>query len=416
MPTFSSYFYYKLFEKNSYLLIFMIFKVFLELKAKMRSLLLTAIVLSTFSSIFTYNISPVPNQILKLRNISEETQSRSSYFGFSLNLRKTHIMIGAPRANSTFENLSDIKEPGQVYKCTFDGSCEEFKMGQERNLKERLKSEQLFGFSMDGFETENDKFVACAPRHALVGEIDYFMIGFCYYVKNTINNSGNESLAIEPLNQPKNYFIDKRLVGIKSQYNERASSKSNEVPYYIYGESGFSAHIPNDKSEVVIGSPGVLIALGTVSKYNFASLKNTIGDVTIWDFKQNHFLSEDSNFGYALTSGQFFYPDKTLIYVASAPRRNTDEKNNGIVLFFEIAQKQKDKKKKEMTPYNKIYDQIGGPQMGSGFGYALLCDDFNNDGKPDLVISAPFYGIGGSYDNGMVYVYINQGSSKKVNF
>lgn len=379
----------------------------------MRSLLLVTSALSVLCDVFSYNISPIPNIILNISKSSknEQDSARSSYFGFSLNLRKTHIMIGAPRAYSTFENDKDIEEPGQVFKCTFDGHCEEFRMGQEKKYKNRVKNNQLFGFSMDGFETENDNFVACAPKHAVNEHSDYYMIGSCYYVKNTVNNSGNQSIAIEPLMDPNKFYIDRRIFGKKSQYNERGSASPEQIPYYSYGESGFSAHIPNSKDEVIIGSPGVLTSLGTVSKFIFKSKKNSIGDVSIWFSHQNNYLSEDSYFGYALTSGKFFFPkDKSLIYVASAPKRNNNyenEENNGIVLFFEL-------KKKSTRVYNEIHGHLRGSSLGAGFGYALLSDDFNNDKKPDLIVSAPFYAKDGSYDNGVVYIYINQGSTKKV--
>lgn len=356
----------------------------------MKSLFLA--ILSASSYIFSYNISPVPNIILRHLNRTKNESSRSAFFGFSLNLRKDHIMIGAPRANSTLENDYDVKEPGQVYKCDFDGNCEEFLMGQEMKSDKRVRSEQFFGFSMDGFENENDDFIACAPKRAVNETVDYRMIGSCFYVKNTRKNYGNDSKVIELLNEPKNYFI-----------NLKVSSDMLQTPFYAYGESGFSVHIPNNKKEVLIGSPGVYMYLGTISKFEFSSSAQITGDVRSWDSSQEKILYKESHFGYAITSGQFLIPKNgTIFYVSSAPKRY-----NGIVIFFEIVEK-------NGTSYHKIHHYIKGPLMGANFGYALVCDDFNNDGKPDLVVSAPFYGMKKSYDNGKVFLYLNKGGMNLV--
>lgn len=46
--------------------------------------------------------------------------------------------------------------------------------------------------------------------------------------------------------------------------------------------------------------------------------------------------------------------------------------------------------------------------MGEYFGYALVAEDFDNDGFTDLAIAAPFHSKGGdSFENGAVYIYQN---------
>lgn len=50
--------------------------------------------------------------------------------------------------------------------------------------------------------------------------------------------------------------------------------------------------------------------------------------------------------------------------------------------------------------------------MGEYFGYALVAEDFDNDGYTDLAISAPFHSYGDEgFDNGAVYIYKNNGGS-----
>jgi FG-GAP repeat len=51
-----------------------------------------------------------------------------------------------------------------------------------------------------------------------------------------------------------------------------------------------------------------------------------------------------------------------------------------------------------------------GTQIGEYFGYAVMADDFNDDGLPDLVISAPFHHQTNGYESGAVYVYKNKGN------
>lgn len=46
--------------------------------------------------------------------------------------------------------------------------------------------------------------------------------------------------------------------------------------------------------------------------------------------------------------------------------------------------------------------------MGEYFGYAVVCEDFNNDGFTDIAVSAPFNSRGGSsFETGAVYVHRN---------
>lgn len=50
-----------------------------------------------------------------------------------------------------------------------------------------------------------------------------------------------------------------------------------------------------------------------------------------------------------------------------------------------------------------------GKQFGEYFGYAVLAEDLNNDGLTDVIISAPQYSVTGSFDEGAIYVFLNQG-------
>lgn len=55
--------------------------------------------------------------------------------------------------------------------------------------------------------------------------------------------------------------------------------------------------------------------------------------------------------------------------------------------------------------------------MGDIYGYTILVDDFNNDQRDDIVVAAPFHSSSSNtYDNGVVYVYINDVNSDTLSF
>ncbi|XP_049542746.1 integrin alpha-PS3-like [Anopheles darlingi] len=110
--------------------------------------------------------------------------------------------------------------------------------------------------------------------------------------------------------------------------------------------------------------------------------------------------SYNSYFGYAVSSGQFV-KNESVLYVASAPRA---EHGLGLVLIFDYV---------EQKGLNETVLQkrrlFAGHQLGEYFGYALLTEDFNNDGLADLAIAAPMHSRTKDFDNGVVYVYQNKG-------
>lgn len=341
----------------------------------------------------SFNVSPHPNIILE---DPSPYRQRSSYFGFSVNLRKNHILIGAPRANSTIFTQSHIEEPGLIYKCTFNGKCEIFIIDDRGNangyytndLNNELKYFRLLGFSMDGHEDENDKFVACAPKQLTNvfyndtnGRFveDYYMFGACYYTENT-----------KP-NYPKN----QKIAPLRNHHKLLFRGRN---PNYMFGESGFSVHIPDTKDKIISGCPGVADGKGSINDFEFQKRNYDLNyQGTIFD--GNYIIDTHDYFGYALTTGKLLAPyNQKLFYISSAPR----SKYYGTVLIFSIAYQ-------VGQMYLKIDKILNGEKYGAYFGYTLICDDFNNDGKLDIAISAPFYSEDDYHENGAVYIYLNQG-------
>lgn len=323
--------------------------------------------------IFAFNVSPNPNLVFQ----NPHKGSRPSYFGFSLNLRKTHILIGAPRANSTLSTQKNVVEPGMIYRCTYDENCNAFILdtatGSVYNESDanNLRANQFLGFSMDGHETENDTFVACVPKRVSYRANEISMVGVCYFTNDT------KDLA------PKNIFKVLTWKNINAQT----------------AENGFSVHVPDDKNEFITGCPNwgsvKTPELGSLIKYDFNLVKNSTKDNpyqgVVADIPT---IANTSYFGYAVTSGKFLLPnDLKLFYAVSAPRAD----NNSYVMIFPGIVPNL------MENSLKLIEE----QQFSYFGYAIVCDDFNNDGRPDLAVSAPFYSENNSFENGAVYVYLN---------
>jgi FG-GAP repeat len=119
-----------------------------------------------------------------------------------------------------------------------------------------------------------------------------------------------------------------------------------------------------------------------------------------------HFqLPDDSYFGYAVSSGYFYGVGSTkLLYVASAPQANLQ---TGEVHIFDIINLSSFPNSEKAI---KSHFRFGGHQIGEYFGYTLLTEDFDGDGFPDLAISAPFHSKDREEENGVVYIYKNEGA------
>lgn len=341
---------------------------------------------------------------------SKINDRRSSYFGYSINLRKNHIIIGAPRAQTTIDTHRKFNETGVIFKCQLDTSrttqaCSPYYFDKDpktnvdrvHEYEFEKKEFQMLGFAMDGFEDENDQFVVCAPmlksEDYEPGKSEhYFLHGMCYWVSSTKSRQPLSTEFIKPLRQR----------------DLQTLPESKITYYYMLGESGFSVHVTEMK-DIIIGCPGIYNWTGSVIRYrsdvqsNLRRSKN-FDDEKIRSEVPNPFylnITEDSYFGYAVSSAKFFGPEnEKVLYVASAPRA---ENLKGVVYIFDIKDDSGSKK-------IKIHKKIQGDQFGEYFGYAIICEDFNADGFPDLAISAPFNNKNGLFEKGAVYIFINKGN------
>lgn len=197
-----------------------------------------------------FNISPHPNIILKrdgTKTVQNET--RSAFFGYTINLRKNSVLIGAPRSQSVLESQKNINETGTIYKCDLIGSnvnkqCYPYAIDIYGNrffensyFYFENKEYQMLGASMDGLSSESNKFVVCAPNLKHISRISYllqyyFIHGICYWVSDTRSNKPTKVFQIT---------------------NSRKSSSISDM---YYAQQGFSVHVTETNEEFLIGVPG----------------------------------------------------------------------------------------------------------------------------------------------------------------
>lgn len=340
-------------------------------------------------------------------------------------------MVGAPRAQSTLDSQRKVNETGAVYKCIIEtGVCEPYVFDmlgnvraerQELTYESSIKSHQMLGAVMDGHNSESDRFVVCAPNiiteifNASSNEPEHYLYhGICYWTPNTIDAKPLQVKSMAPLRVIRNQQV--------------SISPKNYVFNYMFGQMGFNVHMTDNSEEILMGAPGVWTWKGTVVRYKskineesqlsrrdefgqhsirrraFIEYVSDIPNPNIWNNGEDE--KNDTYFGYAVTSGYFDGPETTrLLYVASAPQGDLPWS----VAVFDIVDAYANDPGGPKTI--KIYETFEEQQLGEYFGYALVSEDFNNDGYVDIAVAAPFYSNGlTSYDNGRVYVYLNKGS------
>ncbi|KAH8291423.1 hypothetical protein KR054_011554 [Drosophila jambulina] len=390
----------------------------MKFELKMCRLVILALLLFLLSQIEAFNYSPRASLVIKAPSHLkfQKNQTRSSYFGYTLVIRPTSIIVGAPRAQSTLESQRTINETGAIYRCSLlNGQCNPYILDQTGNvdaprneytMDSERKDFQWLGGSMDGGTRDTDKLLVCAPRFYTPSGNDYHLHGVCYWVQNTLGSTPGHVTRISPLRLKSEQVVE---------------VDGTNAFYYIYSELGLSAHVSDDNSKFLIGAPGIFTWKGSVILYRqvdnidnpSASRRDTssalrrsrrVREVDTNEYTPEHYAPEiprpnggdDEYFGYAVSSGYFDSANlSTLLYVATAPQAN---KQSGEAYIFDIQGKK-----------IKKHHVFQGEQFGEYFGYSVLAEDLNGDGKTDVIVSAPQYALEDSHDNGAIYVFINKG-------
>ncbi|XP_043644952.1 integrin alpha-PS4 [Drosophila teissieri] len=253
-------------------------------------------------------------------------------------------------------------------------------------LRTKGKDYQWLGGAMDGGTRDSDKLLVCAPHFYTVVRNESAMNGMCYMLSRTAEQI--------------------RSTDVQEKWPFRREDKQDELNYRM-GELGLSAHVSDDNSKLLMGAPGVDNWKGSVHlkqqvhriHMNHGRQRRGINmntecpecnpEPSNWD-QQN-----DSYFGYAVSSGFFDSQIPNLLYVATAPQAN---QHFGEAYIINITT-------------NSIikHKTFHGNNVADYFGYSVLAEDLNADGLTDVIISAPLYAMRNSYDDGAIYVFMNQG-------
>lgn len=353
-----------------------------------------------------FNLSPSPNIVLtkpKLQTFLPRTES--SLFGFSLELLNDIVVIGAPKAQSHLEKQRAVNQTGAIYKCSLvTGKCENFKVDTYGNTnieqysdeyKSDKKDNQLLGWSVAavGHDSATARMIACAPKIKTNLHNQHYMLHGTCYVTDSLA-SGARVSRISPLRR------------VSSQIGH--PSPNINVYNHMYGEAGFSIHVPDNSEEVLIGAPGIYNWRGSLIRQRLDNSPPEVIDPSYTN------LQDDSYFGYAISSAYFLGPGTNrLLYIASAPQA---EKQSGRVYIFDIVQTlSRLVDKKFMEEYDttiKFHKTFESTQFGEYFGYTVLTEDFNNDDLPDVAIGAPMYSRNMYFEHGVVYIFLNKGKLK----
>ncbi|XP_052807381.1 integrin alpha-9-like [Mya arenaria] len=322
-----------------------------------------------------------------------------SYFGYTVAMFRTStgqkwVLVGAPRANSTF--LPNSHKPGALFRCPTVGVCEELLIDsndeEENNPRDSARygeftrvfvngrRDQWLGASLD--VDENRGIVTCASRwfnKLFETSGYYFMNGMCYEV---------------PLDfQPSNIIKIPALVDAEKQTTVVGANISKYN--YGMGSLGSSVHYTKEGSNLLMGTPGLHTWVG-----GFIDMRRDGTNlITKYDEEVPSEISEMA--GYSMSSGRYFGNGQTF-YTIGAPRFNL----RGKVLLYE--------NDRDNYFFERPFLVLDGADQGLGelpmnvyFGAVLCSVDVNADGTDDLLVGAPMYATGSeAHEAGTVLVYL----------
>ncbi|XP_061082226.1 integrin alpha-4-like [Conger conger] len=296
-----------------------------------------------------------------------------SLFGYSVLLHKhrqqTWLLVGAPVANSSFDQ--SIRNPGAIYKCkiTERTECEQMQIG--------IRSNQSCG-------------------KTCFAEMDNQWLGV------SLSRQPSDGLMLACGHRWKNVFYSKKdnqhklPHGVCYKVEADLIQSTRLIPCYRdhqrkfgedYGscQAGMSNFLTEDL--IVMGAPGTSYWTGSVLVYNTSSnmLSAYVDDGTT--------VVYGSYLGYSVSAGQFSHPGNTEV-VGGAPQHG----QTGKAYIFQV-----------QSTILKIIFEAKGHKLGSYFGATVCAVDLNSDGLSDLLVGAPMYST--VREEGRVHVYINQGAA-----
>ncbi|CAD7013280.1 unnamed protein product [Ceratitis capitata] len=346
------------------------------------------------SVVQSFNLAPLPNVIINgpindARGIGKGDEKYSAYFGYTIVLRETSVLIGAPRAVTAQPDNTSV-ETGIIYK--YDLRAKELKPFElENNVTfetfyglQQSKSRQWLGGAMDGGSRDADPLIACAPlQTATKINNGGFMHGACYWTNNTLHAEKQNRISwiLSPF-------------AAKGEHDKQ-ENENLKYSFLRYGQYGFSILLTANNKTVIAGAPGLLNWEGKVIHFDLQNKKS--------HRTKTHTSAPKPQYkGYAVGYGYFNASDpQQMSYVASAPK--------GRVQIYTDAKRWS----QNMFPMQTGYY---GTQYGEFYGYSLLVEDLNGDGLDDILVSAPHRIVNNIFEAGAVHMHINQGNANQLNF
>ncbi|XP_054089935.1 integrin alpha-PS3 [Zeugodacus cucurbitae] len=350
-------------------------------------------------AIESFNLATKPNLIITepLKRVNNSQNSDSSYFGYSILLRKQSVLIGAPRALTEGATRRPI-ETGAIYRYDFASrTAKPFNLENVmeflnlENLQQNVKHQWL-GMSMDGGSRDEQPLIVCAPlKTATKMYNNAYMHGICYWTNTTLEGESQDRVThiVSPFSAK----------GQEQRQNMRKESRS-VTGDLRYGEFGFSVQITPNGNELISGSPGVNNWGGKVVHYNLLSheTKSTKAAIQSSAYK-----------GYAVGCGYFNVTNLAqLSYVFTMPNPNSESKMGQAQIYYSVGGRDA----------NSFILQKGltGDEYGDYFGYSLLVADLNADRIDDILIGAPHRTVNNIFEAGAVYMHINRRVTHQLNF
>ncbi|KAI6658509.1 Integrin alpha [Oopsacas minuta] len=304
-----------------------------------------------------------------------------SYFGYSVNLYRyrnkpsmRYVLIGAPRANGSV----DVFQTGNTYRC------------------EALNSSSCVELNLPGVAGPNAISDQGEASDEIEDKANMWMGGTVTsnYYTGTVVTSGHRYFSMDGDGSARHdpigltYILsDPESEGVQLRSCD-GSSCSTRRSFYGICMSGFSTLILNDGSQLYVSATGYNYFRGTL----FRGFEDTNCGDGIFREEVDFF----GYMGYALTSGRILNSDEDTI-VSSGPRQNSHLGN-----IFLISN--------DTSANLNTVLSLHGTTQDSYYGFSMLAIDLNRDGMDELLVSAPMFSLPGTPEIGQVLVYPNIGS------
>ncbi|CAF0811798.1 unnamed protein product [Rotaria sp. Silwood1] len=343
-------------------------------------LLLFNLIFSSFiSSLYSFNYQTVEHwRYLRQEQPIDNPSKLSSYFGYSLAVHRSSLLIGAPRDHSPHDIIT---RRGTVWKCEFrlHDHCQRVPFRRDGEANVRVGT---------SFDNKTDQWLGAS----LAANYDHIIAG-APFLKHRINDGHSIEYEIPGGARIGKYgtslsMIDNTQIYSPSFLNWYSRNYNQEG----YSEFGFQVALSKRPERIIITAPGSFYFRGGIHSipilnYNWIDTRHPFTaphypwhDVGWLRYPSNYSSNEYDDWcyrGYALAIGNFNNDDNQEI-VVSIPK--LDNYRGAVEIM-----------NSNLDEYS--IRTINGIQMGEYFGASLCVVDINNDGLDDLLIGAPLYTV-----------------------